>query len=51
MWGKCILKDLCKYICLQDNFMLLNQLEITYQKANTVVQNFIRTNSNGMHLL
>ena len=33
---RCILKRLYKCICLTDNFMLLNLLEVTYQKANAI---------------
>ena len=51
MWEKCIPKELYKYICLGDNFILLNQLEVAYQKANTFVKNFIKKNSKGMQLL
>ena len=29
LWGKCVPKELYKYIYLRDIFMLLNQLEVT----------------------
>ena len=51
MWEKCIPSDLYKYICKNDNFMLLNQLELTYQKANKIIKIFIKENPNGLQNL
>ena len=33
MWQKCIPNSVFKFICCKKNFMLLNQLELTYQKG------------------
>ena len=51
MWEKCIPSDLYKYICKNDNFMLLNQLELTYQRANEIIKIFIKENPNGLQNL
>ena len=51
MWEKCIPNDLYKHICKNDNFMLLNQLEFTYQKANKIIKIFIKENPNGLQNL
>ena len=48
MWGKCITNDLYKYICKNNNFMLLNQLGVTYQKAKKIIKMFIKENPHGL---
>ena len=51
LWEKCIRKDLYKYVCLRYNFIILNQLDITYHKANRIVKHFVKTKSSGLRLL
>ena len=41
MWEKCMPKSFHKFIFLEENFMLLNQLEVTYQKANKIANEYI----------
>ena len=41
MWEKYMAKSFDKFICLEENFMLLNQLEVTYQKNSKIVNDFI----------
>ena len=48
MWGKCITNDLYKYIFKNNNFMLLNQLGVTYQKAKKIIKMFIKENPHGL---
>lgn len=42
IWEKCIPDSLYKFICCKVSFMLLNQLEVTYQKASQILNNFIQ---------
>ena len=37
----CVPLQLCKFVYLKDNFTQLCQLQITFQKANDIVKNFI----------
>ena len=39
---KCIPQQFTRYIFLYDNFLALTQMEITYQKANSVVKEFLK---------
>ena len=41
LWQKCLLQQFTQYIFLYDNFLALTQMEITYQKANSVVKQFL----------
>ena len=41
MWEKCMPKSFYRFICLKENFILLNQLNVTYQKANKIVNYYI----------
>ena len=39
MWEKCVPKQFSRFVYLKDNFTQLCQ--ITFQKANNVIQNFV----------
>ena len=40
LWQRCMPQQFTRYIFLYDNFLALTQMEITYQKANGVVNSF-----------
>ena len=33
LWQKCVPHELCRYIYLKDNYLILTQLQITFQKV------------------
>ena len=41
LWQKGLLQQFTQYIFLYDNFLTLSLMEITYQKANSVVKQFL----------
>ena len=41
LWQKCLPQQFTRYIFLYDNFLALTQMEITYQKANKAVRQFL----------
>ena len=41
LWQKRLPQQLTWYIFLYDNFLALTQVKITYQKANSLVQQFL----------
>ena len=41
LWQKCLPQQFTRYIFLYDNFLALTQMEITYQKGNSVVKQFL----------
>ena len=51
MWEKFIPTQFCKFVYLKDNFMQLCQAQITFQKANDVVKNFIEEDEANIELL
>ena len=49
--NKCIPQECCCYIYLKDSYLILNHLQINFQKANTIVKNFIKENILYLDLL
>ena len=47
----CVPVQLCKFVYLKDNFTQLCQLQITFQKANDIVKNFIKQDKTNIELL
>ena len=41
LWDKCILHDFICYLCKQVNYIEISKPNLTYQKANNIVKNFI----------
>ena len=41
LWQKCLPQQFTRYIFLYHNFLALTQMAITYQKANSVVKQFL----------
>ena len=41
LWQKCLPEQFTRYVFLYDNFLALTQMEITYQKSNSVVKQFL----------
>ena len=50
-WRKCLPNQLCRYIFLHDNFLPLTQIEITDQKANTIVKEFLKRQPDEIYSL
>ena len=43
LWENCVPVQLCKFVCLKDNFTQLYQLQIAFQKGNDIVKKFYST--------
>ena len=41
LWQKCLPQQFTRYIFIYDNFLALTQVEMTYQKANILVKQFL----------
>ena len=41
LWENCIPVQFCKFVYLKDSFTQLSQPQITFQKANDIVKNFV----------
>ena len=44
-------RQFCRYVFLYDNFLALTQMEITYQKANAVVKEFLKRHPHKLNSL
>ena len=42
LWKKCIPEELYRYICLSENYIIFNKLEISFKTANMLIRNFIK---------
>ena len=51
LWDKCLPHAITRFIYVSENYNILEDPKLTYQKANTVVKNFINENSNNINLL
>ena len=51
LWDECIPHDFIGYIYKQDNFTEISKANLTYQKANNIVKNFISEDLNRINLL
>ena len=51
LWEKCVPSQLCKFVYLKDNFTQLCQPQITFQKANNIVKNFVQQDEVNIELL
>ena len=51
LWDQCIPHDFIPYIYKQDNYTEISKPNLTYQKANNIVKNFISEDLNRINLL
>ena len=51
LWEHCIPRELCKFIYLKHNFIQLCHPQITFQKANDAVKDFIKQEDVNIELL
>ena len=51
LWDKCLPHAITRFIYLNENYNILGDPKVTYQKANTVVKKFIEENWNNINLL
>ena len=45
LWDTCVLKDFTKYLLQQKQFNIISQTNLTYQKSNKIVLNYLVKNS------
>ena len=51
LWEKCISLKFTKFILTEENYMLLCQTQLTYQKANKIVKKFVEDDDENIALL
>ena len=50
-WDECFLHHFTPYIYKNENHTVISNSKLTYQKANTIVKNFIEEDANQINLL
>ena len=51
IWDSYVPHKFIKFICLKENFTELNQLHMTYPKANNIVVRFVEEDMQNIDLL
>ena len=51
LWDECILHDFIRYLYKQVNYIEISKSNLTYQKANNIVKNFISEDLNQIYTL
>ena len=51
LWDKCLPHAITRFIHLSENYNILGDPKLTYEKANTVGKKVIEENSNSINLL
>ena len=51
LWDECIPHDFVRYMYKQNNYIEISKPNLTYQKANNIVKNYVLEESNRINLL
>ena len=51
LWDECITHDFVRYMYKIKNYVVISKPNLTYQKANNIVKNFLKENVNQINLL
>ena len=51
LWDECIPPDFVRYMQKQNNYTEISKPNLTYQKANNIVKNYVLEESNRINLL
>ena len=51
LWDECVAHDFVRYIYKIEIYVIISKPNLTYQKANDIVKNFLKENANRINLL
>ena len=51
LWDECITHDFVRYMYKIKTYVVISKPNLTYQKANNIVKNFLKENVNQINLL
>ena len=51
LWDECVAHDFVRYIYKIENYVIISKPNLTYQKANDIVKNFLKEDANRINLL
>ena len=51
LWDERVAHDFVRYIYKIENYVIISKPNLTYQKANDIVKNFLKEDANRINLL
>ena len=51
LWDECVIHDFVRYMYKIENYVIISKPNLTYQKANDIVKNFLKEDANRINLL
>ena len=51
LWDECVTHDFVRYMYKIENYVVISKANLTYQKANNIVKNFLKEDANWINLL
>ena len=51
LWDECIPHDFVRYIYKSDNYAIISDPKLTYQRGNKIVENYVLEDHNRISLL
>ena len=51
LWDECVTYDFVRYMYKIENYVIISKPNLTYQKANDIVKNFLKEDANRINLL
>ena len=49
LWDECVTNDFVQYMYKIENHVLISKPNLTYQKANNIVKNFLKEDANQIY--
>ena len=49
LWDECVTNDFVQYMYKIENHVLISKQNLTYQKANNIVKNFLKEDANQIY--
>ena len=46
LWDECVTHDFVRYMYKIENYVVISKANLTYQKANNIVKNFLKEDAN-----
>ena len=51
LWDECVTHDFVRYMYKIENYVIISKPNLTYQKANDILHNFLKVDANRINLL
>ena len=51
LWDECVIHDFVRYMYKIENYVIISKPNLTYQKVNDILKNFLKEDGNRINLL